>query len=48
MLQYFCKANKNHFNFRIKVYGSWNESLIENWKQDFENIFTSLETNLEE
>ena len=29
MLQYFCKANKNHFNFRIKVYGSWNEPLIE-------------------
>lgn len=29
MLQYFCKANKNHFNFRIKVYGTWNEALIE-------------------
>lgn len=29
MLQYFCKANKNHFNFRIKVYGLWNEALIE-------------------
>lgn len=47
MLQYYCKVNKNHFNFRIKfmVRGM---NLIENWKRDFENIFTSLGANLKE
>ncbi len=32
----------------IKVYSSWNEALIENWEQDFKNIFTSLDATLKE
>ena len=32
----------------IKVYSSWNEALIENWEQDFKNLFPSLEATLKE
>ena len=47
-------SNQNRDNFvratikGIKVYNSWNEALIENWEQDFKNIFTSLEATLKE
>ena len=47
-------SNQNRDNFvratikGIKVYNSWNEALIENWEQDFKNIFTSLEATLRE
>lgn len=32
----------------IKVYSSWKEALIENWEQDFKNLFPSLEDTLKE
>lgn len=47
-------SNQNRDNFvratikGIKVYNSWNEALIENWEQDFKNIFTSLAATLKE
>lgn len=47
-------SNQNKENFvratikGIKVYSSWNEALIENWEQDFKNIFTSLDATLKE
>lgn len=47
-------SNQNKNNFvratikGIKVYSSWNEALIENWEQDFKNIFPSLEDTLKE
>ena len=47
-------SNQNKDNFvratikGIKVYSSWNEALIENWEQDFKNIFPSLEDTLKE
>ena len=47
-------SNQNKENFirttikGIKVYSSWNEALIENWEQDFKNIFPSLEDTLKE
>ena len=47
-------SNQNKDNFvratikGIKVYNSWNEALIENWEQDFKNIFTSFEATLKE
>lgn len=28
---------------KIKAYSSWKEALEENWKQDFQNIFPSLD-----
>lgn len=33
---------------KIKVYSSWKEALEENWKQDFQNIFSSLDAALKE
>ena len=47
-------SNQNKDNFvratikGIKVYSSWNEALIENWEQDFKNIFASLDATLKE
>lgn len=47
-------SNQNKENFvratikGIKVYSSWNEALIENWEQDFKNLFPSLESTLKE
>lgn len=33
---------------KIKVYPSWKEALEENWQQDFQNIFSSLDEALKE
>lgn len=33
---------------KIKAYSSWKEALEENWKQDFQNIFPSLDAALKE
>ena len=47
-------SNQNKENFvratikGIKVYSSWNEALIENWEQDFKNLFPSLGATLKE
>lgn len=47
-------SNQNKENFvratikGIKVYSSWNDALMENWEQDFKNIFPSLEATLKE
>ena len=47
-------SNQNKENFvrttikGIKIYKSWREALIENWEQDFKNIYTSLEDTLKE
>lgn len=47
-------SNQNRDNFvrvtikGIKIYNSWTEALAENWRQDFKNIFPSLEKTLKE
>lgn len=33
---------------KVKVYSNWKEALEENWKQDFHNIFPSLDAALKE
>lgn len=33
---------------KIKVYPGWKEALEENWKQDFQNVFSSLDDALKE
>ena len=47
-------SNQNKENFvratikGIKVFRSWHEALIDNWEQDFKNLFPSLESTLKE
>ncbi len=47
-------SNQNKENFvrvtikGIKVYATWKDALIENWNQDFKNLFSSFEESLKE